>query len=285
MACTVQDQDSLLDPMFVGPEAYCFTSGRSTGHTDRVLEVLPRCAVCQEREFDALEGLVLTHCHGLERLPLHFSALGRAAPESGSGADPARRCCCGCRVVTTGEQKPPTRADGGAARKFSHADLGPDCGDAGVVMKTPPWLMGAVLFPLGLGKRHVALGRVVGGSTGSVLIDADPLGIFQCRPEPPFGLVRCVVFGSGAAALLDAGADGLHIQIGAMAAVVLFPHHAQQPYGDRAKMPLSVFWWLLRRSPNSATARKSHNISYCYFAICMLAASSSTQANRFFMPA
>ena len=61
-----------------------------------------------------------------------------------------------------------------------------------------------------------------------------------------------------------------------------FPLMLAQTYGNRATMPLSVFWWLLRRSPSSATARKSYNISYCYFAVCLLAASSSTQPNRFF---
>jgi protein-glutamine gamma-glutamyltransferase len=69
-----------------------------------------------------------------------------------------------------------------------------------------------------------------------------------------------------------------------------FPLMLAQTYGNRAAMPLSVFWWLLRRSPSSPTARKSYNISYCYFAICLLAASSATftaqiptaQENRLF---
>ncbi len=49
-------------------------------------------------------------------------------------------------------------------------------------------------------------------------------------------------------------------------------------------MSLSVFWWLLRRSPSSPAARKAYNISYAYFAICLLAASASTQPNAFFYP-
>jgi len=39
-AATVQTQDSLLDLMFVGTEAYVFTAGRGVGHVDRMLEVL-----------------------------------------------------------------------------------------------------------------------------------------------------------------------------------------------------------------------------------------------------
>ena len=61
LAYTIQNQDSLLDLMFVGPQAYCFTSGRGVGNMERVLEVLASVRVCQEKEFAALEGLVLTH--------------------------------------------------------------------------------------------------------------------------------------------------------------------------------------------------------------------------------
>ena len=61
LACTIQDQDSLLDLMFVGPEAYCFTSGRGVGHLERMLEILASVQMCQEKEFAALKHLVLTH--------------------------------------------------------------------------------------------------------------------------------------------------------------------------------------------------------------------------------
>jgi len=47
--------------MFVGPEAYCLTSGRGLGLIDKVMEVLASVRVCQEKEFDALEGLVASH--------------------------------------------------------------------------------------------------------------------------------------------------------------------------------------------------------------------------------
>ncbi len=57
-----------------------------------------------------------------------------------------------------------------------------------------------------------------------------------------------------------------------------------QAYGNRPTMPLSVFWWLLRRSPASPAARKSYNISYCYFAFCLLAASATTRPNSSFYP-
>ena len=61
LAYTVQDQDSLLDLMFVGPQAYCFTSGRGVGQTEQMLEILASVQVCREKEFEALENLVLEH--------------------------------------------------------------------------------------------------------------------------------------------------------------------------------------------------------------------------------
>jgi protein-glutamine gamma-glutamyltransferase len=63
-----------------------------------------------------------------------------------------------------------------------------------------------------------------------------------------------------------------------------FPIMLAQAYGNRPTMPLGVFWWLLRRAPNSPAARKSYNISFCYFACCLLAASAATQPNAFFYP-
>jgi len=65
LACTIQDQDSLLDLMFVGPEAYCFTSGRGVGHIERMLEILASVQMCREKDFAALEHLVLTHAPAL----------------------------------------------------------------------------------------------------------------------------------------------------------------------------------------------------------------------------
>lgn len=65
LACTMQNQDSLLDLMFVGPEAYCFTSGRGLGQTEQVLEVLASVTLCQEKEFGALESLIFAHAADL----------------------------------------------------------------------------------------------------------------------------------------------------------------------------------------------------------------------------
>lgn len=58
-ACNFQTQESLLDLMFVGQEAYCFTSGRGLGHTDQMLEILAAVGPCCDRPFSAMNPLVM----------------------------------------------------------------------------------------------------------------------------------------------------------------------------------------------------------------------------------
>jgi len=45
-ACTIQTQESLLDLLFVGAEAYCFTAGRGLAHADQMLEILASVQHC-----------------------------------------------------------------------------------------------------------------------------------------------------------------------------------------------------------------------------------------------
>ena len=60
-ACTLPTQESLLDLLFVGPQSYCFTTGRGIAHVDQMLEVLASVRACSEHSFEALESLVLNH--------------------------------------------------------------------------------------------------------------------------------------------------------------------------------------------------------------------------------
>ena len=60
-ACTVLTQESLLDLLFVGPEAFCFTAGRGIAHADQMLEILAAVQPCSTQTFDRLEQLVLNH--------------------------------------------------------------------------------------------------------------------------------------------------------------------------------------------------------------------------------
>ncbi len=60
-ACTIQAHESLLDLMFVGPKAYCFTAGRGLAHTDQMLEILASVNVCLDKPFSLLENAVVEH--------------------------------------------------------------------------------------------------------------------------------------------------------------------------------------------------------------------------------
>lgn len=59
LASNILTQDSLLDLMFVGPQAYCFTSGRGIAQVDRLMEILAVVQPCRDKPFGTLEPLVL----------------------------------------------------------------------------------------------------------------------------------------------------------------------------------------------------------------------------------
>ena len=58
--CQIQTQESLLDLMFVGTQAYCFTSGRGLAGTDKILEILAGVITCQDKAFDYLIPVVVS---------------------------------------------------------------------------------------------------------------------------------------------------------------------------------------------------------------------------------
>jgi len=59
IAISTDTQESLLDLMFVGPEAYCFTAGRGLGHLDQLLEVLACVGPCRDKPFRSLHRSVI----------------------------------------------------------------------------------------------------------------------------------------------------------------------------------------------------------------------------------
>ncbi|HOW55220.1 MAG TPA: DUF58 domain-containing protein [Syntrophorhabdaceae bacterium] len=59
-ACTVQTQESLLDLMFVGTEAFCETIGRGQGQIERFLEVLACVRPCTDKPFSVLHRHVVS---------------------------------------------------------------------------------------------------------------------------------------------------------------------------------------------------------------------------------
>lgn len=59
-ACNLPTQESLLDLMFIGLEAYCFTSGRGLGNQEKMLELLASVTACQDKSFDYLTKTVMS---------------------------------------------------------------------------------------------------------------------------------------------------------------------------------------------------------------------------------
>jgi len=62
-AFSIQTQESLLDLMFVGTEAYCFTSGRGISHIDRILKILASVIPCTDKTFSSLTPVVINRAH------------------------------------------------------------------------------------------------------------------------------------------------------------------------------------------------------------------------------
>ena len=62
---TVESQESLLDLMFVGNKAYCFSSGRGVSHTDSMMEILACVRPCHDRPFSELSSLLINHASRL----------------------------------------------------------------------------------------------------------------------------------------------------------------------------------------------------------------------------
>ncbi|HEV2320488.1 MAG TPA: DUF58 domain-containing protein [Verrucomicrobiae bacterium] len=64
-ACAIGNQESLLDLLFVGTQAYCFTAGRGLAHVDQMLEILASVRVCTDKPFESLETLALNHAEAI----------------------------------------------------------------------------------------------------------------------------------------------------------------------------------------------------------------------------
>ncbi|MBM3844951.1 MAG: DUF58 domain-containing protein [Verrucomicrobia bacterium] len=71
-ACQIRTQDSLLDLMFVGAEAYRFTTGRGLAHADQMLEILASAEPSGDSGFDSLATLVLRYASTLTGCILVF---------------------------------------------------------------------------------------------------------------------------------------------------------------------------------------------------------------------
>ncbi|MEX2353949.1 MAG: hypothetical protein WD709_07145, partial [Gammaproteobacteria bacterium] len=67
-ALSIEDQDSLLDLMFVGTDSYRFTTGRSFGKAANMLEILACVEPCREQSFQLLIRLIMQNLSELSGL-------------------------------------------------------------------------------------------------------------------------------------------------------------------------------------------------------------------------
>lgn len=64
-ACAPRSHETLLDLMFIGAEAHCFTSGRGLAPIDKLLEILACVSICQSHPFERLYNLLNPHLSSL----------------------------------------------------------------------------------------------------------------------------------------------------------------------------------------------------------------------------
>jgi len=67
--------------------------------------------------------------------------------------------------------------------------------------------------------------------------------------------------------------------------IPLYPMMLAQVFGNMTTVPLSVFSALLRRTPKAALARKAVNITWFYYAICLVGGCATAKQDLWFYPA
>jgi hypothetical protein len=149
-------------------------------------------------------------------------------------------------------------------------------------MKTFPFLMGGALLFWGWETRLFLLGLVM----AAVLEGSRFIRLRWEFTNTDLNRIcdLCLVLFVGAGLVLYSTEDRLIFifKFAQWLPMVFFPIMLAQAYGTREAIPLSVFSWILRRGPETPLARKSFNISFAYFAVCLTAASASTQPNGSF---
>ena len=151
-------------------------------------------------------------------------------------------------------------------------------------MRTPPFLMAAALLFWGWENGSLLWAALLAAALEGARLTRTRLEFSDTDLNRISDLCWALV--AGAALLLYSTGDRLLFlfKLVQWLPLCFCPVMLAQAYGNRDTMPLSVFWWLLRRAPASPAARKAYNISYCYFAVCLLAASASTSPDGFFYP-
>ena len=59
IALSYKTQDAILDLMFVGPQIYCFTTGRGISQVEKILQILATVQTCTDKSFETLKSSIL----------------------------------------------------------------------------------------------------------------------------------------------------------------------------------------------------------------------------------
>ena len=314
-ACTIQTQESLLDLLFVGAEAYCFTAGRGLAHADQMLEILASVPVCTDKPFANLEHLVLNHANvvsGCICVLLAWDAGRREFVEK------LKALGVPVLVVVVLPSAPGQPLDPGPMRDeaepFSHAGGRPNRARTGEVMKSPPLLAGAALLFWGWQSDLLIEGAIMAVILESArfikarweLSNEDFSRIWTfCALLLLATAAYGFTAGSGPASLGDWVTSG-RVSAGnavgnatTKTAVLLirwlpmafFLFVAAGAYSDRDGIPLETISLILRRrwrkalkAGQPAPPSRSVNVAYPFFVVCLFAACGhpATEGNSFF---
>src|SRR5215470_14482377 len=235
IAVSMRTQESLLDLMFVGPEAYCFTAGRGLAHTEQLLEVLACVGPCRDKPFRSLQHAVIDRLDVLS----------------------------GCVCVLLGWDE-------------ARQELVRQLEVLGAPVLFWGWQTGFLFLALPLAvlvqaARALTWRIELSATDFHRLTDLCTLLILVS------GVYLFSTTGTGRAA----GADGPRAMtlLFQWLPILLSPLIASQLYSTAGKVPLTAFFWALRRQAarSPETRPGTVDLGYLYFALCILSASA---ANR-----
>ncbi len=151
-------------------------------------------------------------------------------------------------------------------------------------MKTPPFLLGAALLFWGW-----QTGLLIWSVPLALILEASR--VIPTRWEFSTADLKriwnlCAVLFFGAAVILYSSEERRDVALKFVQWLPFsfFPIILAQFYGSSEKIPLTVFSWFLRRSPERPLAKKSLNICFLYFGIVLLAAGATNQRSPYFYP-
>ena len=148
-------------------------------------------------------------------------------------------------------------------------------------MRTPPFMMAAALLFWGWQNNHLVWAAPMAAALESARLarrrwefsDGDLARIWYL----------CLAILGGISLILYSTQDRMVFvfKFAQMLPVSFLPIMLAQAYGDREDIPWTVFAGMMKAPPQPGP-RKAINITYVYYALTVVAASASTQANGFF---